>query len=56
VNEEARIEKIIRKCTAIEPRLLNPMFLFNTHEAVQKGNALKIPWTDMWGNKGTLMT
>jgi hypothetical protein len=56
VNDEARIERIIRKCPAVEPRLLNPMFLFNTHEAVQKGNALKIPWTDMWGNKGTLMT
>jgi hypothetical protein len=56
VNDEARIEEIIRKCTAVEPRLKNPMFLFATHEAVQKGDVLHIPWTTMSGQKGPLMT
>ena len=56
VNDEARIERIIRKCAAIEPRLVDPMFLFNTHEAVQKGNVLQILWTDMMGNKVRIMT
>jgi hypothetical protein len=56
VNDEARIERIIRKCPAVEPRLANPMFLFNTYEAVQKGNVLTIPWTDMTGNKVRIMS
>jgi hypothetical protein len=56
VNDEARIERIIRKCPAALPRLMNPMFLFNTHEAVQKGNVLTIPWTDMTGNRVTILS
>jgi hypothetical protein len=36
VNNEARIEHIIRKCPAVEPRLANPMFLFNTYEAAKR--------------------
>jgi len=47
VNDETRIRRIIQKCSAVEPRLIHPMFLFNTHEAVQKGNVLTIPWIDM---------
>jgi hypothetical protein len=55
VNDEARIERIIRKRTEIEPRLKHPMFLFATHQAVQKGNVLTIPWVDMSGQKVTIM-
>ena len=46
------IERIIRKCPAVEPRLLHPMFLFNTHEAVQKENVLTIAWTKEKGKYG----
>jgi hypothetical protein len=51
VNDEARIEEIIRKCTAAEPRLKHPMFLFATHEAVQKEDVLTIPWRNMMGQQ-----
>jgi hypothetical protein len=56
VNDEARIERLIRKCVTVEPRLLNLGALFNTHEAVQKGNVLTIPWTDMTGNRVRIMS
>jgi hypothetical protein len=58
VNDETRIEEIIRKCPAekYEPRLKHPMFLFATHEAVQKESVLTLPWRNMLGQEVRLKT
>jgi hypothetical protein len=55
VNGEARIERIIRKCPEVDSRLRHSMFLFCTHEMVQKGNVLTLPWTNMDGQSVFLM-